>query len=429
MGAVAVLPDGRVVTGGGDGRVLVWDPAEPGAGPVELGRHEDGVGAVAVLPDGRVITGGGDGRVLVWDPAEPGTGPVELGGHEEGVGAVAVLPDGRVVTGGGDGRVRLWDPGAAQRSPDDLGRHEGAVGAVAVLPDGRVVTCGGDSFGFGGRVLVWDLAQRGPVELGRREAGVWEVAVLPDGRVVSGGRSGRVLMWDPAQPGTGPVELGGHEGAVGAVAVLPDGRVVTGGGSRLGDGRVLVWDPAQPRRPGRARPPRGRGGRRWRCCRTGGWSPAAAASAAVGGCWCGTWRSRAPARSSSAATSGGVGAVAVLPDGRVVTGGRDGRVLVWDPARAGRRPGRARRPRGRGGRGRGAAGRAGGHRRPRRPGVAAECAEQLTRHSARMLRVRARYFPLPIWNSPLHRSRSGRNFMLGGRPSGTEHAWSPAMCG
>ena len=114
LSAVAVLPDGRVVTGGlgGDGgRVLVWDPAEPGAGPVELGRHEfGGVRVVAVLPDGRVVTGAGDGRVLVWDPAEPGAGPVELGRHEGGVVAVAVLPDGRVVTGGGGAR---WAPAAA----------------------------------------------------------------------------------------------------------------------------------------------------------------------------------------------------------------------------------------------------------------------------------------------------------------------------
>jgi hypothetical protein len=34
-----------------------------------------------------------------------------------------------------------------------------------------------------------------------------------------------------------------------------------------------------------------------------------------------------------------------------------------------------------------------------------------------MLRVRARYFPLSIWSSPLHWSCSGRNFMLGGTPS------------
>ena len=65
--AMAVLPDGRVVSDDADGRVLVWDPAAPGTGPVELGRHDDSVWAVAVLPDGRVVSGGIDERVLIWD--------------------------------------------------------------------------------------------------------------------------------------------------------------------------------------------------------------------------------------------------------------------------------------------------------------------------------------------------------------------------
>jgi WD40 repeat protein len=33
----------------------------------ELGRHIDEVTAIAVLPDGRIVTGGHDHRVLVWD--------------------------------------------------------------------------------------------------------------------------------------------------------------------------------------------------------------------------------------------------------------------------------------------------------------------------------------------------------------------------
>ena len=301
VGAVAVLPDGRVVTGGfdDDGRVLVWDPAEPGAGPAELGRHEGGVGAVAVLPDGRVVTGGrGGGRVLVWDPAKPGAGPAELGRHEGGVGAVAVLPDGRVVTGGrGGGRVLVWDPAEPGAGPVELGRDNYGMGAAAVLPDGRVAGAGG------GRVLVWDPAGpgTGPAELGGGEISraielghdivtVWAVAVLPDGRVVTGDEEGRVLVWDPAEPGAGPAELGRHEGAVRAVAVLPDGRVVTGGFDD--GGRVLVWDPAEP----------------------------GAGPAELG------------------RHEGGVGAVAVLPDRRVVTGGGDGRVLVWDPGAAQRGP-------------------------------------------------------------------------------------------
>ena len=89
--------------------MLIWDPAGPETAPAELGRHDDWVSAVAVLPDGRVVTGGDDGRVLIWDPADPDAAPAELGRHYGLVWAVAVLPDGRVITGGYDRRVLIWD--------------------------------------------------------------------------------------------------------------------------------------------------------------------------------------------------------------------------------------------------------------------------------------------------------------------------------
>ncbi|ADP78940.1 trypsin-like peptidase domain-containing protein [Pseudofrankia inefficax] len=76
--AVAVLPDGRIVTGGTDGQVLLWDLTQPEAGPIELGRHDGPVRAVAVLPDGRIVTGGTDRRVLLWDPTAPGTEMAQL---------------------------------------------------------------------------------------------------------------------------------------------------------------------------------------------------------------------------------------------------------------------------------------------------------------------------------------------------------------
>ena len=71
---IALLADGRLVTSQADGRVLVWNPATPGASPVEVGRHDGAVRALAVLADGRLVTGGADGRVLVWDPAGPSVG-------------------------------------------------------------------------------------------------------------------------------------------------------------------------------------------------------------------------------------------------------------------------------------------------------------------------------------------------------------------
>ena len=321
---IAEGADRRVVTGGDDGRVLLWDPADAGAEPRELGRHDGRVGALAALPDGRVVSGGADGPVRLWDLAEAEQ-PHELGWFEGDVNALTVLADGRVVIGSADGRVLLWDPAEAGAEPRELGRHKGGLRALAPLADGRVV-----SGGFDGRVLLWDPAEPGQSrKLGRCEGGVNALARLADGQVVSGGEDGMVLLWDPAEPRQ-PRELGRHEGWVWAVAPLADGRVVSGGL----DLRVLLWDPAKPGQP------RELG-------RHEVWVSVIAALAdgrVVSGDSDGRTLLWDPAETGVQAGDlgsheGWVYAFTALADGRVVSGGFDGRLLLWDPAEAGAQPG------------------------------------------------------------------------------------------
>ena len=191
---------------------------------------------------------------------DPGFVPRQLYLQAAELGETALAADfrARQVACEGPGPVLQWTTRRA--SPAlilELGRDELGVSEVAVLPGGRLVT-GSYSAGHGGKVLVWDLEQPGtdPVELGRSRDGVSGVGVLPDGRVVTcnsgysgpGASSvGRVLVWDPEQPGTDAVELGRDEdGAMSGIGVLPDGRVVTIGGGFGGFGKVLVWDPGHP---------------------------------------------------------------------------------------------------------------------------------------------------------------------------------------
>jgi WD40 repeat protein len=75
----------------------------------QIGQHDRGVSAVAALPDDKVVSGGNDGKLLLWASTHASGQPVELGRHDGPVRELAVLPDGRLVSVSSDGRVLLWD--------------------------------------------------------------------------------------------------------------------------------------------------------------------------------------------------------------------------------------------------------------------------------------------------------------------------------
>ncbi len=108
--SMAVFPDGRVVSGSGDGTVTVWDPQ---TGVVrKMDQHQGWFTSVAVLSDGHVVLGSSDGTVKVWDP-ETGVA-ITQDQNRRGVTHVAVFPDGRVVSSSNDGTVTVWGVGLSR---------------------------------------------------------------------------------------------------------------------------------------------------------------------------------------------------------------------------------------------------------------------------------------------------------------------------
>jgi WD40 repeat protein len=314
--ALAVLPDGRVVSGSDDRTIRVWDLAR-GAAPQVLEGHTGSVTALAVLPDGRVVSGSIDCTVRVWDLIRGGAGQV-LEGHNDPVWALTVMPDGRVVSGSVNGTIRVWDL-ARGAVVQVLEGHERWVSALAVLPDGRLVSGSTDM-----TIRVWDLARGAAAQvLEGHSDRVWVLAVLPDGRVVSGSNNGTIRVWDLAR-GAAVQVLEGHGGWVCALAVQPDGRVVSGSNN----GTIGVWDLARGGAPqileghlasvrSLAVLPEGR---------------------VVSGSEDVTIRVWDLARGAAQVLQrhrGWVESLAVLPEGRVVSGGHDRTIRVWDLVRGG----------------------------------------------------------------------------------------------
>jgi WD40 repeat protein len=309
------------------GPVPAWTTVSRRPAAQELGTHEGPVRTLTVLPNRRLVTGGRDGRVRMWDLTNPGI-PVELGSQGCSVEAACALPDGRIVIGGIDGRVVAWDP-ANPGIPVELGAHEGTVQALGVLPDGRII-----AYHHGwprGHTRVGDLDQPGTwVELDTPAGRMVAMAVRSDGRVISshevpkkyGSDRGRVLIWSPSGSAT-PVEFETRK-PVHVMAGLSDGRVLTNeyDSDDFYDTEVRIWDPDHPQAPadfGRIQS-----------------NVTAVAETTASRIVAVTGDGRVLIRESGGPwvelgnLGGMVNEVAALVDGRVATGDDQGRVLIWN---------------------------------------------------------------------------------------------------
>ena len=100
----------------------MWDLTDPAAPPRVLRGHADKISALAIAPDGRLVTGSQDGTARVWDLKDPAAPPLVLRGHVHSIVALAFAPDGRLVTGSYDNTARVWS-----LDPDKLIQMAGGV--------------------------------------------------------------------------------------------------------------------------------------------------------------------------------------------------------------------------------------------------------------------------------------------------------------
>jgi cytochrome c len=119
--SLAVLTDGRLASGGADGKVKLW-PEDGGGEPVLLA-HASSVEALAVMADGRLASADEEGKIKLWP--KRGTGEPLVLSHGSEVRALAALADGRLASvattarsscGPMWGRVSRWSSRMAARS-------------------------------------------------------------------------------------------------------------------------------------------------------------------------------------------------------------------------------------------------------------------------------------------------------------------------
>ncbi|NWG26329.1 MAG: hypothetical protein HXY30_18250 [Pseudorhodoplanes sp.] len=222
--AIAVSPDGAMaVSGSFDSSTIRWSLQRNAAEQV-LRFHESAVNAVALLKDGRIVTGGEDGRIAVWAPGRPLPATV-LTGHTAPIVSLAVSPDGALLASASwDRTVRLWP--LAGGEPRLLEGHRDNVNGVAFTPDGGAVV----SAGYDATVRIWPIDNGKAPAVMTLPAPLNGVAVAGDGEIVAGGADGRVFFLSATGDMQGEMQAGNSP--IVALAISGDGALVAAAGIR-----------------------------------------------------------------------------------------------------------------------------------------------------------------------------------------------------
>ncbi len=238
--SLAFSPDGKmIVSGAQDGTIQLWSAA----GGKELGRRQLGQGLVASVafsPSGRIIAGSGldAGIELVGVPGADRLGPaVPLRGSNS-VRSLAFSADSTrlasVTSSRGAGAIQVWnaETGALVRT----GVTTSSLYAIAFDPARRGVLA---AAGQSGKVLLWNLAQPAPTVLGPHGSPINSIAFSGDGATLALGKANdSIELWNVATGlPTGPL-LTGHAGIVTSVAFSPDGHTLASGST---DETIRLW--------------------------------------------------------------------------------------------------------------------------------------------------------------------------------------------
>ena len=229
--AVAVSADGKsAVSGSFDSSAILWS-LERNAAVRVLRFHESAVNATLLLKDGRIATGGEDGRVAIWKPGEAQPSSI-FEGHTAPVVALAASPDGtQIASASWDRTIRLWR--LAGGAPRVIEGHGQNVNGVAFTPDGQSLV----SAGYDATVRIWPLAGPASPRVQTLPSPLNGVAVARDGEIVTGSADGHLFFLAPDGEKTGEVEIAPTP--VISVAISPDGKLVAAAGIR---GSVAIVD-------------------------------------------------------------------------------------------------------------------------------------------------------------------------------------------
>lgn len=150
--------------------------------------HQGYIWALAELSDGRVASGGRDGKIRIWHPH--GELSTTLEEHSQSVLGLAECRPGVIASVSRDRTLRYWDL-SSRRCIRSVAAHEAAVLSLLRLPGHTLATCGADY-----TLRLWSAQGQLQRSWVGHDGWVWGMASLGENRLASASEDGSVRIWD-----------------------------------------------------------------------------------------------------------------------------------------------------------------------------------------------------------------------------------------
>ncbi|KAI4295562.1 hypothetical protein L6164_035597 [Bauhinia variegata] len=213
-------PEGRIVSGGMDTLVLIWD-LKTGENVQTLKGHQLQVTGVT-LDNGDIISCSVDCTLRRWRNGQP----TEIWeAHKAAVQTVIKLPSGELITGSSDTTLKLWRGKACLHT---FAGHQDTVRGLAVMSDLGILSASHD-----GSLRLWAISGETLMEMVGHTAIVYSVDSHSSGLIVSGSEDRLAKIWKDGIC----VQSIEHPGCVWDAKFLENGDIVTA----CSDGVVRIW--------------------------------------------------------------------------------------------------------------------------------------------------------------------------------------------
>ncbi len=233
----------RLAAACSDGGVRVWEMTT-GEQRIEISAHRGAANDVAFAIDDRSLYSGGDDHLVhAWD-IDSGHRQRSFTGHTGVVERIALSPDGKTLaTASSDKTFAIWDAESA-RQLRSIGGGGSRVVCVAFSHDGKWIAAGN----IRGDLYLADRKTLGNTRLAQQLDGIEALAFMPAGQwLATADRGGAIQLHavpasldeSPLTSGTSPRWMA-HEGRAISIATGPDGTRISSGGR---DGRLRIWEP------------------------------------------------------------------------------------------------------------------------------------------------------------------------------------------